>query len=158
VAAVREPFAQPTPVATNVATVAAAQAGTRTVQVGDSGKVVLTFKGGSGFDAPWIVIHAEDLDDALEHVTTRGNTLIAIMERVQLAGKHFSGLAPAKPAGQPAASAAPAAAQTAPPGAPAAPGPDWEFKTGFAKASGKPWKGWFPPRGADASLKPVFFN
>lgn len=35
------------------------------VQVGSDGKIVLTFKGGSGFDAPWVVLHATDTADAL---------------------------------------------------------------------------------------------
>jgi len=64
------------------------------------GKVVLTFKGGTGFDAPWIVVHATDLDDALRYVTDDATKVIDLMTRVQQAGKHFSGLAPASPSGK----------------------------------------------------------
>ncbi|QHB38079.1 ribonucleoside reductase class II [Mycobacterium phage Noelle] len=123
------------------------------------GKVVLTFKGGSGFDAPWIVIHAEDLDDALAQVTNQGDTLGALMTRVQNAGQHFAGMAPAKSGGGNSGgggggrSNAPRGAQEPPAGTPPAPGPDWTYKSGTGK-NGKPWSAWMPPRGSDE--KPVW--
>lgn len=134
---VEEPFAAPPAEAPAPAKKAPAKAAAKKPAVGtvsvdvkpnllplDEGKVVLTFKGGTGFDAPWIVIHAKDLDDALDHVSgDNASTLATIMERTQIAGKHFAGLAPAKPAtgnsggGQPAQrQAAPQAAQGAPNG------------------------------------------
>lgn len=56
------------------------------------GKVVLTFKGGRDFDAPWIVIHANGLQEAHDFVVGDNASLLAVvMERVQTAGKHFAG-------------------------------------------------------------------
>jgi hypothetical protein len=38
------------------------------VQAESDGKVVLTFKGGRDFDAPWVVIHANGLQEAHDFV------------------------------------------------------------------------------------------
>lgn len=119
----------------------------------EDGKVVLTLKGGSGFDAPWIVIHAMSLDDAYEQVSGDNAALLAkVMERTAAAAKHFGTFKPAAPAGAPAQSRAPQ--QQPPANAPDCP-PGWEFKSGVSKA-GKAYKGFFPPRGDES--KPIFFN
>jgi hypothetical protein len=111
------------------------------------GKLTVTLKGGAGFDAPWIVVHAGSVDDALEVFQADATKLASLMDRVQAAGKHFTGLAPAKPAsGSGGAPARPGA--EAPAGTPAAPGPDWTYKTGVGK-NGKTWKAWMPPRGSE---------
>jgi len=34
------------------------------VELSDRDRVTVTMKGGSGFDAPWIVLHAKDVDEA----------------------------------------------------------------------------------------------
>lgn len=104
------------------------------------GKVVLTFKGGRDFDAPWIVIHANGLQEAHDFVVGDNASLLStVMERVKLAAKHF--------AGQPAAQAAQAggggqAPSRAPQGAQEAPGGEKRFcehgemvfKSGVSKA------------------------
>lgn len=113
----------------------------------DEGKVVVTLKGGSGFDAPWIVIHATSVDDAYEQFDGK---LAELMTKVQAAGKHFAGLAPAKSGGSPSPSAPPRGAVEPPAGTPPAPGPDWQYKTGVGK-NGKTWKAWMPPRDSDES-------
>lgn len=109
------------------------------------GKVVVTFKGGTGFDAPWIVIHATDVQDAYNQVTGEGAVLLAkLMERTQVAAKHFASQSQAKPA---AAAASGGNTSNAPQGAQQAPGGEkrycehgeMEFKSGVAKASGKPY-------------------
>lgn len=110
-------------------------------------KVVVTLKGGSGFDAPWIVIHAVSVDDAYEQFDGK---LAELMTKVQAAGKHFAGLAPAKSGGERSASAPPRGAVEPPAGTPPAPGPDWQYKTGVGK-NGKTWKAWMPPRDSDES-------
>jgi hypothetical protein len=106
------------------------------------GKVVLTFKGGRDFDAPWIVIHANGLQEAHDFVVGDNAALLAVvMERVQVAGKHFSG----KPASAAQGSAQPES--SAPPASQAAPGGETRycehgemvFKSGVAKATGKPY-------------------
>lgn len=114
------------------------------------GKVTITLKGGSGFDAPWIVIHASDIPDAyLQLSEDNAALLVELMGKVKKAGAFFSG------GNGSAARPAPAAAQQPPAGAPECP-PGWEFKSGTNKNTGKPWKGFFPPRGDDT--KPIFFN
>jgi len=112
-------------------------------------KITITLKGGSGFDAPWIVIHADDLEDASRQVNDEAALLADVMERVQKAGQHFAGLGPSKPASSSGGAPARPGAE-APGGTPAAPGPDWTYKTGVGK-NGKTWKAWMPPRGSDAS-------
>jgi hypothetical protein len=114
------------------------------------GKVTMTFKGGAGFDAPWVVIHAADIPDAYEQLSgDNAALLVEIFGKVKKAGAFFSG------GNGSATRPAPAAAATPPAGAPECP-PGWEFKSGTNKNTGKPWKGFFPPRGSDE--KPLFFN
>jgi hypothetical protein len=112
------------------------------------GKLTVTLKGGAGFDAPWIVVHAAGVDDALELFQGDATKLASLMDRVQAAGKHFTGLAPAKPAGGGSGGAPARPGAEAPAGTPEAPGPDWTYKTGVGK-TGKTWKAWMPPRGSD---------
>lgn len=120
-------------------------------QPSDREGVTVTLKGGSGFDAPWIVIHASDLEDAYDQVSGENASLLAkLMEKTAAAGKHFSGFG----GGKDAPRSAPQAAAEAPAGTPEAPGPDWVYKTGVNAKTGKPWKAWMPPRGSDA--KPVW--
>lgn len=116
----------------------------------NDGKVVLTFKGGAGFDAPWIVIHATDLKDAHAQITgDNANLLAEVMTQSQKAGAHFAGLAPAKASPNSSnAGAAPAASQQAPAGSPEPPA-GWTYKTGVGK-NGKVWKAFMPPRGDDS--------
>ncbi|SIG87555.1 Uncharacterised protein [Mycobacteroides abscessus subsp. abscessus] len=86
------------------------------------GKLVTTLKGGASFTDPWIVLHAESLEETEEFFSEENAKRVsALMERVQNAGKHFVKLgggstpsaqaAPAQPR-----SNAPAAAQSAPDG------------------------------------------
>ncbi|AHY27114.1 hypothetical protein PBI_PHANTASTIC_51 [Mycobacterium phage Phantastic] len=138
------------------------------VVAASEGKVVLTFKGGTGFDAPWIVIHANDLDDALDQVTgDNAATLGALFERVQNAGQHFAGLGNSSGqsngggnrgggnGGGQRRSNAPREAQQPPADAPPAPGPDWVYKSGKKKNGNGTWQAWMPPRGSNED--PVWF-
>lgn len=121
--------------------------------VSDQSKLTLTLKGGAGFDAPWIVLHAESPSEALQILNDE--SLKTLMEVSQSAAKHFvsqNQIAPAAPAQ--AANGQPAGSQQAPAGSPACP-PGWTFKSGISKA-GNPYKGYFPPRGDDS--KPIFFK
>lgn len=52
------------------------------------GKVVVTLKGGTGFDAPWIVIHAEDAADALAQLD---GTLAELMQKTAQVARYFHG-------------------------------------------------------------------
>lgn len=113
------------------------------------GKITVTLKGGLGFDAPWIVIHAADAAEASSQL---GSEMVELMNRVQGAGKYFAGLYSPNTSTTPSASAAqpvsaPPAGATAPPsgetrsckhGA-------MTYKSGVAKASGKPWQAFMCP-------------
>lgn len=120
------------------------------------GKVVVTLKGGRDFDAPWIVIHADDLQDAYDQ-TGNAELLGGLMDRVQGAARRFAGSAPApaQGGGQQQAPSRPAQREDrTPPGAqqppdwfPEAPAPDWVYKTGVK--NGKAWHAWAPARKGD---------
>jgi hypothetical protein len=113
---------------------------------GDREGVTVTLKGGAGFDAPWIVIHAGDIGDAYDQLSGDNASVLAkLMDRTRHAASHFTSLGGA-------AAAAPATrpGQEVPSGLPDAPGPDWTYKTGVGK-NGKTWKAYMPPRGSSES-------
>lgn len=123
----------------------------------DNGRLTLTFKGGTGFDAPWIVVHAVDLDDALKYVSTDAGKLADLMTRVQAAGSHFASNGPVNTGrggntGEP--SAPPQGATEAPSWAPPKHQPDAIYKTGVSKA-GKTWHAWMAPE--KGQYEPKFF-
>lgn len=127
----------------------------RPVAVPSEGKVVVTLKGGSGYDAPWIVIHASSVDDAYSQFDGK---LAELMTKVQAAGAHFSGQAPAKPAGAaPAANGRPAGATEAPSWAPPKPYDDFVYKTGVSAKTGKTWHAWMPPQKGDNREAKFFY-
>ncbi|OHT67808.1 hypothetical protein BKG67_23130 [Mycobacteroides chelonae] len=114
----------------------------KTVAPSEDGKVVLTFKGGTGYDAPWIVIHATSLEDAHDQVTGENANLLAkVMTQTQNAGSHFSRLGGGKPTGggnSGGGSNAPQAAQQAPNGEKQyCQHGEMEYKTGISQKSGK---------------------
>lgn len=123
------------------------------------GKIVLTFKGGTGFDAPWIVVHATSLDDALDTVSDEG--LADLMGRVQRAGAAFAGQAPASSGnsngGRPLQQGQPAGSVEAPPWAPPKPYDDFVYVTKVSPKTGRPWHAWMAPNKGD-TRDPLFFN
>lgn len=155
-----ETTTQEAPITTTVTTKSAPNA----AGVGADGKVVLTFKGGSGFDAPWVVVHADGIQEAHEFVSGDNASLLAqVMERVQSAAKHFAGMAPASPnagsaGGGNRGGGAPAAAQSAPGGETrhCAHG-EMVFKSGVSKA-GKPYKLFSCTAPRDQQCKAQFLN
>ena len=110
--------------------------------VEDKTEVVGTLKGGGGFDAPWIVIHAASILD-LKDQTSGGeaDVLVEVMENLWKASKKFQEL------GGPTQSSAP---KSYGPPAGAAQSPDGEthqckhgqmqYRSVIAKASGKPYR------------------
>lgn len=111
---------------------------------GDREGVTVTLKGGAGFDAPWIVIHAADINDAYEQLSgDNASVLSKLMDRTRNAASHFTSLGGATPAAAPATRPG----QEVPAGLPEPPGPDWTYKTGVGK-NGKTWKAYMPPRGS----------
>lgn len=117
---------------------------------GDPDGITLTFKGGSGFDAPWIVIHASDLDGAEDYFTDENKARLAsLMKNVQSAGEYFVSQAPAGKSqgggGQAQGGGQRQPQQQAPNGETKyCKHGEMQFKTGVSKA-GKAWKGFFCP-------------
>lgn len=128
------------------APVATAPAGAPVVVPSDADKIVVTLKGGAGFEAPWIVIHASSIAEADSLLS---GDMANLMTKVSNAAAHFSG-------GQAPAGGAPAAAPTsAPPAGAQAPErpadvpADFVYRTGVSKKTGKAWKAWMPPTKGD---------
>lgn len=128
-----------------------------TVVQGSDGKVVLTFKGGTGFEQPWVVIHANSLEEAQVFVGEKGPVLLDLFQRVQVAAALFRGgatgaagvnTAPSQPA--------PAVATAGPKNKPAQPGPGWVHREGVK--NGRAWAGWLPPMDQKDSVKAQFYD
>ncbi|GAB4584449.1 hypothetical protein [Nocardia sp. IFM 10818] len=130
------------------------------------GKVVLTFKGGAGYDAPWVVIHAADLQDAYNQVSAENAALLAsVMQETQRAGQYFSGLGGSAPKGGTGGGGQQRQQQRAP--QESAPGGEsrqcqhgeMQFKSGVGK-NGKPWKAFMcpAPRNAPDQCSPEFLR
>lgn len=91
------------------------------VSAPSNSEVVVTLKGGTGYDAPWIVVHAANAQDAIDQIHTA--TMATLMERAQAAAVHFikqggGSVAPANNGGgqQQSTSNAPRGAKDAPNG------------------------------------------
>lgn len=135
------------------------KAKTASITPDSDGKVVLTFKGGRDFDAPWIVIHANGLQEAHDFVVGDNASLLAtVMERVKVASMHFAGKDnQAAPAQAPQRSAPQVATQ--------APGGETRFcehgemvfKSGVSKA-GKPYKLFSCTAPRESQCKAQFLN
>lgn len=120
----------------------------------EDSKVTVTLKAGQGFEAPWIVIHADNADDALEQINS--GSFATLAERTVAAADFFraahnvkTGLGKESVQQQPAQQAGPAWSQQGSQQAPAQGGAkqcihgDMVFRSG---TSGKgPWKGYFCP-------------
>lgn len=108
-------------------------------------KVTVTLKGGSGFEAPWIVHHASSIAEAEQMVRDSG----PLMKLAQDAATHFTGLEPAKSAPatpRNASTAAKPAYQQAPGGeGRQCPHGEMVFKSGVSKKDGKPWSAFMCP-------------
>lgn len=102
----------------------------------ESNKIVVTLKGGSGYDAPWIVVHADDAQDALN--TLNDESMKELVGLTQKVGESFAGL---KKGGSVSQGGKPAAATQAPNGQ--QPPEGYVFKSGIGK-TGKPWKAFMP--------------
>ena len=114
----------------------------------DQTGITITLKGGSGYDAPWIVVRANNVWEAVDVFS--GDTALVmqeLQERVHAAASTFIDAGPKKLA--PARPAAQSVDEPANPSKPK-PGDDWTYKTGVSK-TGKPWKAWMPPKGSDES-------
>ena len=140
----------------------ATQPAARKASVEDSnGKVVVTLKGGKGYEAPWIVLHCDTVAEANGLLSDDG--LKELIDRTTKAGQYF-----AKQGGvaAPAPAAAPAQAGGGSPyGAPQKPehisGKVWQLiQQGGTLKRGKnpsnPWVGIAPPKGQQGGI--TFIN
>lgn len=122
----------------------------------DDGKIVTTFKEGSGYDSSWVVIHANSIQESSDLLNQE---FADYLTRVKRVAEFFRGGPTAAAKGNsPQRQQAPRAAQEPPAHAPASPGSGWEYRSGVTKSgpnAGKPWEAWMPPRGSND--KPVFF-
>lgn len=116
--------------------------------------MTLTFKGGSGFDAPWIVAHVADLQAADDLLSGENqDQLKRVMERSQSAGAFFASKAPTRPATESGAGARSGNTTAAPAASQAAPGGEerfckhgpMSFKSGVSQKTGKVWKAFMCP-------------
>lgn len=107
-----------------------------------SGKMTVTFKGNGGFDSPWIVIYADDAEDAYRQVTDP--SLFKLVEATKRVGEGWAGLygaktAPAREASSQGANK-PAEATTAPNGQKKfCRHGEMDFKSGISKKTNKPY-------------------
>lgn len=111
-------------------------------------KIVTTLKGGSGFDAPWIVIHADDAAEAV--AVLRGDNIEELLKATkEVSDKFNGGQAPAQQRQAPRTQGMPAGANEPRPSDPPMP-EGWTYKTGVNK-NGKAYRAYFPPRGSQES-------
>jgi hypothetical protein len=64
----------------------------KVVNVGSEGKIVSTFKGGRDYDAPWVVVHADNVTESLAIINDK--EFAELLTRVQAAAQYFAGQAP----------------------------------------------------------------
>lgn len=111
-------------------------------------KIVTTLKGGSGFDAPWIVIHADDAAEAV--AVLRGDNIEELLKATkEVSDKFNGGQAPAQQRQAPRTQGMPAGANEPRPSDPPMP-EGWTYKSGVNK-NGKAYRAYFPPRGSQES-------
>ena len=108
------------------------------------GKISITLKGGKGYDAPWIVVSGDTVVEVEQAMLELGES--RLIELTTLGAKALQGAVGESPA--PSAGGSLVAGDR-----PAGVGADWTLREGTGK-NGKPWKGWFPPRGSNE--KPVW--
>ena len=114
------------------------------------GKVVVTLKGGKGYEAPWIVIHADSIEDA--NIQVNNSNLADLIEQTKKVSNFFNGGASTQatngPKGQPQG------ATQAPGGA--TPPEGYVFRSGVGK-NGRPWQA-FMPEDRNSNLEVIWLD
>lgn len=108
------------------------------------GKITVTLKGGKGHDAPWIVVSGDTIAEVEQSMLELGES--RLIELTNLGSKALVGAVGESSAPQGGGGSLSS-------DRPAGVGADWTLREGTGK-NGKPWKGWFPPRGS--TEKPVW--
>jgi hypothetical protein len=132
----------------------------KVITVGSEGKVVSTFKGGRDYDAPWVVVHADDVKESLAIVNDP--EFAELLTRVQKASEYFQGQKPTSPTqaaqntsqngSQARTQGKPAAATDGPWGPQSCPHGQMSFKSGVGD-KGEVWQGYFCPAPRNSSDK-----
>lgn len=117
----------------------------------DQNKITVTLKGGAGYDAPWVVVHAANATDALE--TLNDEDLKTVLERAKKIGSFFAGGSAGAQA--PASNGQPAGATQAPGGQ--TPPEGYVFKSGVSKKNHRPWQA-FMPIDRNSGLETIWLN
>lgn len=130
----------------------------RLAELQSDNKVVVTLKGGASFSDPWIVIHANSVEDADSQMDAK---LAALMEKTQKVAKKFVELG-----GGSAPTAAPAPTSNVPAGAQSAPNNETRqckhgamtYKTG--SKGGRTWRAFMcpTPKGAPDQCEPEWIR
>lgn len=119
---------------------------TNVVPAPTEGKIVTTLKGGAGFDAPWVVIHASSVE---ESDALLDQAFADYLKKVQRVASFFSGGLSAPSGGsapqQSPRSRAPQGATEPPPWFPPPPAEGWVYKTGKKKNGDGVYHAWAPP-------------
>ena len=112
--------------------------------MGDKTEAVGTIKGGTGFDSPWLVIHAADVNDLRKELVDNSAVVKEIMEALWNASRKFQSYGAVGKVikeSQLQATTAPAGAESAPNGETRnCKHGTMVYKAGVAKASGKPYR------------------
>ncbi|MFF7588597.1 hypothetical protein ACFZCK_14030 [Kitasatospora purpeofusca] len=115
--------------------------------------VSITLKGGSGYDAPWIVFRGANLRDAHAQMSDK-EALKALVDDVAKVGAYFASTGAPKPSQAASGGGSEASAQQ--PARPSNVPAHFVFKSGVSKKSGKAYRMWIDPNDRDA--KPIFEN
>lgn len=133
----------------------------------ETNEVSVTLKGGTGFDAPWVVVRAGSISSALAQLKGYANELKELLDTATKVGGYFARNGAQKPVNGTAAPAGNQAPASDKPAYQQAPGGqqkfcqhgEMTFKSGVGAASGKAYKGFFcPERDRDAQCKPEFIK
>jgi hypothetical protein len=122
-------------------------------------EVSVTLKGGSGFDAPWVVLRAPSADEALEQLK-KDNVLKELIDRASKVGAYFASLGGSSGGNGNVGGGSKPARQQAPNGETReCDHGEMRFMSGVSKKSGKPYKMFVCQSGdRDNECKPQFLN
>lgn len=123
----------------------------KNMAVNTEGKVVVTLKGGKGYEAPWIVIHADSIEDA--HAQVNDAKLGELIDQTKKVAGYFNqgdttAQAVSGPKGQPQAATQAPGGKTPPEG--------YEYKSGIGK-NGRAWQA-FMPLDRSSGLDPIWLD
>lgn len=135
---------------------------TPTVTTSSEGKIVVSFKGGAGYADPWVVIHADDAQEALDLLSGDEAAITAeLLTRTAAVAKYFHDQVGSNPQGSQERTAGKPAGATQEPSGETRSCEHGNMQYRAAKPeSGKTWRGFFCPTPKDTpgQCKPVFLK